>query len=146
MRHTPHERAFRWIGEACINSSVTIIGVERRLRLTRSADFQRVRRIGKTFPHPLIVLVVVSNDLPTTRFGVVAGRTVGTSVKRNRAKRLIRAALRELVASIEPGWDMIIIARRPMSDSNFHETLEALKFVLTRARVLRVDHASPSIA
>ncbi len=142
MRHTPHERAFRWIGEACINSSVTIIGVERRLRLTRSADFQRVRRIGKTFPHPLIVLVAAPNDLQTTRFAVVASRTLGISVKRNRAKRLIRAVLQELIPSIEPGWDLIIIARRPLSDSSFEKTQKALKNVLNRAQLLKARHGS----
>ena len=120
--------------------------MKRRFRLTKSADFQRVRLNGKSFPHPLIVLVVAPNNLSTTRFGVIAGRSVGIAVKRNRAKRLIRAALQELIPSVAPGWDVIVIARRAMSDSNFQMTSEGLKSLLTRAHIIKVDHGSPDIA
>jgi ribonuclease P protein component len=101
-----------------------------------------VRRIGKSFPHPLIVLVAAHNELETSRFAVVASRAVGTAVKRNRAKRLIRAALQELTAQVKPGWDLILIARRSLAESSFFEVKDALHSLLKRAQLLNDDHGN----
>jgi hypothetical protein len=58
--------------------------VKRRFRLTRSTDFKRVRRIGRSYAHPLVVLIVASNEIQQARIGIVAGKTVGMAVERNR--------------------------------------------------------------
>ena len=59
--------------------------MQRKFRLTRSEDFKRVRRSGKSYAHPLVVLIVQAHDQPRVKVGVAAGRTVGTAVYRNRA-------------------------------------------------------------
>lgn len=102
----------------------------------------RVRRLGKSYAHPLLVLVALSNESETTRFAVSAGRSVGNAVQRNRAKRLIRAALNLLVSVIPPGWDLILIARRPLATATFSQTQSALLQLLQRARLLDAVHAS----
>ena len=81
--------------------------MQRQFRLTRSTDFKRVRRDGKSNAHPLIVLIALENQLSTTQIGVAAGKRVGNAVKRNRAKRLMRAAARELYPQIKSGQDII---------------------------------------
>jgi ribonuclease P protein component len=113
--------------------------VKRRFRLTQSADFKRVRRLGKSYPHPLIVLVAMPNDLPCSRFAVVAGRVIGKAVQRNRAKRIIRAVLNSLLSEIKPGWDLILIARRPMENANYWQTQSAIRHLLGRARLMVAD-------
>lgn len=110
--------------------------VKRRFRLTSSADFKRVRRSGRSFAHPLVVLIALLNGLDTSRFGVAAGRSVGNAVRRNRAKRLIREALRPLVAAVPPGWDILLIAREPITRTGCQETQEAILALLKRARLL----------
>jgi ribonuclease P protein component len=110
--------------------------VQRRFRLSRSDDFRRVRRSGKSYAHPLVVLVAQANDQAQLHVGVVAGRTVGGAVKRNRAKRLLRAAMQSLVASVTPGWDLILIARPPLVAADMFEVREALLKLLRRADVV----------
>ncbi len=110
--------------------------MKREFRLTKSTDFERVRRSGKSFAHPLVVLVASPNQRGTTRFGVAAGKRVGSAVKRNRAKRLIRAALMPLVAEISPGWDIVILARTPLAAADVHKTGAALQQLLKRANLL----------
>jgi len=110
--------------------------VERRFRLTRSQDFQRVRRSGKSYAHPLLVLVASGNDGPDIHVGVSAGRTVGTAVKRNRAKRLLRVAMQGLVRSVEPGWDIVLIARPALVTADYLDVRHALIGLLSRARLL----------
>ncbi|HCU98913.1 MAG TPA: ribonuclease P protein component, partial [Chloroflexi bacterium] len=46
-------------------------------------DFQRVKKIGKSWVHTLIVLQIASNSLPYSRVGYVASKHIGNAVKRN---------------------------------------------------------------
>jgi ribonuclease P protein component len=110
--------------------------LQRNFRLTRSEDFERARRSGKSYPHQLVVLVVRPNDQGCTRVGVAAGRTVGNAVKRNRAKRLLRAAMQTLVSLVSPGWDVVLIARPPMVSSNCAEVRDVLVMLLRRAELI----------
>jgi ribonuclease P protein component len=110
--------------------------VQRRFRLTRSQDFQTVRRSGKSYAHPLLVLVVGPNDGLGVRVGVSAGRGVGTAVRRNRAKRVLRVAMQSLVQSVMPGRDIVLIARPPLVTAHFLEVRHALLGLLRRAQLL----------
>ena len=114
--------------------------MERRFRLNKATDFERVRREGKSYAHPLIVLVVLRNALEHSRFAVAAGRSMGNAVQRNRAKRQLRAALRPLLPQIEDGWDAVVMARRPMSQASFRDIQGALKAGLRRACLLEDSH------
>jgi ribonuclease P protein component len=113
--------------------------VKRRFRLTRSTDFKRVRRFGKSYAHPLIVLYVLKSEHPATRVGVAAGNTVGNAVRRNRAKRLLRAAMSTLLPVTAPGSDLMLIARSPLAESNLDQTCAALSSLLKRAGLLSHD-------
>jgi len=108
--------------------------VQRKFRLTRSEDFKRVRRSGKSYAHPLVVLIVQTHDQPRVKVGVAAGRTVGTAVYRNRAKRLLREAMRTLLPNITPGLDLILIARPGLVTATLEETRQALLTLLQRAK------------
>jgi len=110
--------------------------VQRKFRLTRSEDFKRVRRSGKSYAHPLVVLIVQTNDQPRVKIGVAAGRTVGTAVHRNRAKRLLREAIRALLPSISSNLDLILIARPGLVTATLEETRQALLTLLERAKIL----------
>jgi ribonuclease P protein component len=112
------------------------VQVKRRFRLTRSTDFKRVRRSGKSYAHPLVVLYAMKSEAVGVRVGVSAGLAVGNAVKRNRAKRLLRAATNELLPQITLGSDLLLIARSPLPASDLHQTREALFTLLERAGLL----------
>jgi ribonuclease P protein component len=116
--------------------------VQRKFRLTRSEDFKRVRRFGKSYAHPLLVLVAQPCDEDRLQVGIAASRTVGTAVKRNRAKRLLREALRTLIPAIGTGWDILLIARPRLASSNMFEVHEALLTLLRRAQLIASQIAS----
>jgi ribonuclease P protein component len=118
--------------------------VQRKFRLSRSEDFKRVRRTGKSYAHPLVVLVAQASDktAPHIRVGVAAGKTTGTAVHRNRAKRLLREAMRPLLPLLASGWDLILIARPALVTASLVETRSALLNLLQRARILPADESS----
>jgi ribonuclease P protein component len=96
----------------------------------------RVRRLGKSYAHPLIVLIALPNQLEGPRFGVTAGQSLGNAVKRNRAKRRLRAAVQPNLESVVPGWDIILIARRPVLTAAYLDIQSALTALLKRAGLL----------
>ncbi len=110
--------------------------MQRKFRLTRSEDFKRVRRSGKSYAHPLVVLIVQTHDQPRVKVGVAAGRTVGTAVHRNRAKRLLREAMRSLLPNIVSNLDLILIARPGLVTATLDDTRQALLNLLQRAQIL----------
>lgn len=114
--------------------------MKRRFRLTRSTDFKRVRRLGKKYAHPLVLLYALKSDVPEARVGVSAGLAVGNAVQRNRAKRLLRAAMSVLLPATQPGNDLLLIARSPLPASTLQQTHAALASVLTRAGLLIETH------
>lgn len=78
----------------------------------------------------------MQNHLGKSRFAIAAGRSLGKAVQRNRAKRLLREALRPLVSTIATGWDVVLLARRPISTSNLIEIREALIILLNQAQLM----------
>ena len=110
--------------------------MQRKFRLTRSEDFKRVRRSGKSYAHPLVVLIAQMHDQPRLKVGVAAGRTVGTAVDRNRAKRLLREAMRSLLPHTASNVDMLLIARPALASATLEDTRQALLALLGRAKLL----------
>ena len=113
--------------------------MQRKFRLTRSDDFKRVRQNGKSYAHPLVLLVAQASDLPQIRVGVAAGKTTGNAVQRNRAKRLLREAMRTLLPSLASGWDLILIARVGLPSASLEDTRTALTMLLRRAGLFPTD-------
>ncbi|UCF28219.1 MAG: ribonuclease P protein component [Chloroflexota bacterium] len=104
--------------------------------MTSSTDFERVRRLGKSYAHPFIVLIALPNELDKSRFAVAAGRSIGKAVQRNKAKRILRETLRSLIPTIESGWDIVLLARKPISNAGYQQVQAALSTLLSQANLL----------
>jgi ribonuclease P protein component len=91
-------------------------GRRKRRRLSRSGDFERVYREGRS--HASRHLVVYSfpragDDEP--RLGISVGRKVGGAVTRNQVKRLLRDAFWACADELPAGHDFVIVARPDMA-------------------------------
>jgi ribonuclease P protein component len=110
----------------------------REARLHAAGEFQRVRSAGRSWSHPLVVLVAAPGGSPAgwTRIGITASRRVGGAVDRNRARRRISEAIRLRYDRIESGWDLVFIVRRPATGAAFGALAGAVETLLARAGLL----------
>jgi len=107
--------------------------MERRIRLRRPSDVRRAYDEGRSWAHPLLVLVARPNGLGFSRVGVTASRRVGNAVARNRAKRLLREAARHLYPQFGSGWDAMLIARPGILKVKERQVEDGLASLLRRA-------------
>lgn len=116
--------------------------MKRSFRLKSPLDFKRVRLHGKSFAHPLVVMLALRSQNPQTRIGVSAGRSIGNAVRRNRAKRRLRAAIHPYLEQLTPGWDLVFLARKPLLDAPFAEIQQAIERLLQRAGLIENERTN----
>lgn len=120
-----------------------------RYRLRRRADVRRVRQQGRAWRHPLAVLLIAPAAETAevgghvSRFAFTASRTVGTAVRRNRAKRLLREAVRANLPQVAPGWDCVIIARSSTPDASYAAVCAAIQSLFRRASLIPAAGQEP---
>jgi ribonuclease P protein component len=94
--------------------------VQRRNRLSRSRDFDAVYRHGTSASTRYLVLHWFRRDDDDPerepRLGLAVPRSVGTAVVRNRLKRVLREAWRELLAEVPTGNDYVLVARPGLAE------------------------------
>lgn len=96
-----------------------------------------MRQSGRSFAHPLVVLIFLENQTEEIRIGATASRSVGNAVQRNRAKRLLRAAITPLIPNIQIGMDIVLLARKPILNEKSQEVQKALVKNLRKAKIYK---------
>lgn len=114
--------------------------MKKQSRLARNEDFQRIRREGRSWSLPLLVLQTLGNGLPHSRLGLVVSKRVGTAVVRNRVRRRLREAARGRWPNVKAGWDIVLIARVSAASADFWQLSSAVDTLLERAALLGGEH------
>ena len=103
------------------------------LTLNQNRDFLRLYRKGQSLVSPVLVTYARRNGSKARRVGITATKKIGGAVQRNRAKRLIRAAWREVEREAPSGWDYIFVARGRTTGAKMQQVREVMSAQLRRA-------------
>lgn len=106
----------------------------RRGRLSRSGDFDRAYRNGRSHANRHIVLYAFpraaateDEDEDEVRLGVSVGRRVGGAVERNKVKRAMREAFWSMSDRLTAGHDFVLVGRAGVADLVEREGTEGLR-------------------
>ncbi len=119
-------------------------------RLKRRADFVRVARARRRWARPGLVLQAAPGDTEGTagvrsqglRVGFTATKKIGNAVRRNRAKRRLRAAAQKVMPErAMPGFDYVLIARAATPERAFASLVSDLEAALRGLGVHRAGTA-----
>ena len=104
-------------------------------RLSRAAEFAKVKAGGKAFPGKFMLLSVLA-QAPDTRIGIITSRKVGNAVKRNRVRRRLREIFRVGRMDVKTGFWIVLIARRAAVDATFESLKSEWLRLAARAGIL----------
>lgn len=79
--------------------------------ICKNYEFRRVYNKGKSYVSHAVVLYVLKNRCGYSRAGITASKKIGNAVKRNRARRVIREAMKALWPQVGQGFDVVLVAR-----------------------------------
>jgi len=84
----------------------------------------------------MLVLIALPNHLPRSRFGFAVSKRIGKAVRRNKIKRQMREAARLRQKDIQPGWDLLFIARAPIERATYWQIERAMVNLLQKHNLL----------
>ena len=92
----------------------------KRGRLSRSGDFDRAYRDGRSQANRHLVLYAFPREEDggddEVRLGVSVGRKVGGAVERNKVKRAMREAFWGLSDRLPAGYDFVLVGRAGVAE------------------------------
>ncbi|NLZ45769.1 MAG: ribonuclease P protein component [Clostridiales bacterium] len=97
--------------------------------LKNDKDFRRTYSKGRFSANSMITAYFLPNRLSVNRLGITTGKKIGNAVKRNRAKRIIKAAYRLSEIKFPIGFDIVFVARPDIEEKS---AIDIEKFIKSR--------------
>ena len=113
--------------------------------LNRNTDFRRLYRRGSSYANPALVIYFLKDRAGICRIGITSSKRIGNAVQRNKSRRLIRAAFREVYSEYEEylqGYDFIFVARVRTRYKKSTELAEIMLRQLKKAGIIPRESVS----
>jgi len=123
----------------------------RRRRLSRSAEFERVYRQGRSKANRFLVLYAfpwdreegaAATDLEGPRLGLSVSRRVGGAVTRTHVKRVLREAFWAEAPRLPAHADYVVVARPDAGPLAEREGMEGIRAALAELAAALAGHRS----
>lgn len=105
--------------------------------LRKKKDFTTIYNKGKSVGERYVVLFFKKNRLDYNRTAFLASKKVGNSVKRNRARRLMKESYRDFKENMDTGYDLIWIARNTICDLKCADVKKSMEAALKKSGIKR---------
>ncbi|WP_163539643.1 ribonuclease P protein component [Gracilibacillus sp. YIM 98692] len=110
--------------------------MKKAFRIKKNTEFQKVFKKGASFANRQLVIYYLYNEQQLHyRVGLSVSKRIGNAVVRNQIKRYIRQAFTDMDHRIKPTYDIVIIARKPTRNMNYHEIKKSLSHLLYKTHL-----------
>lgn len=107
--------------------------LQRTYRMQKKANFQNVFAVGKSYASRHVVIYILKGK--PSKYGIIASKKIGNAVRRNRAKRLLREAIRLNLDGLKLDCQMVLIARAPINGSTLREVEKSVLTIWKKAGI-----------
>lgn len=108
-------------------------GLTRRERLCKQSDLKYLFKYGKKNRYKGLKILYLKNNIEVKRVAVIAKKGFSRAVKRNRQKRLVKEAYRNLKSTLKNGFDIILFVIP--GNYSYKEYLLMVKFLFDRSQL-----------
>ena len=108
--------------------------------LKKDKEFRFLYKKGVSVPGDTVVLYYRANKYMQKtglRLGITVSKKIGNAVVRNRIRRLIREAYRQIEPSLPFGYDLVIVARKKADGASFAMVFSSLEDALKKGGLLK---------
>jgi len=112
------------------------LAIKKTYRVKRQKDFDKIFKAKDSSANRKFVIYKLNQEQKHFRVGLSVSKKLGNAVTRNRVKRLMRHAIREMADHLET-TDFVLIARPGVEDLSFHDVKSNLKHLLKLSKIYR---------
>ena len=107
-------------------------------RLAKRSDIEAVHARGRSFFVGNLGIRLAKNNLKTSRFTVVTSLKISKrATERNKLKRRLREIIRkDILPKTKPGFDGIILTKKPLLEMSFNELRALCINLFKKARLV----------
>ena len=110
-----------------------------RFTLKKNSDFRRLYHKGKSAVNGYMVLYCRKNNLGRSRIGYTVSAKLGGAVVRNRVRRRYREIYRLNSSQLQPGYDLILVARTRSVGAKYSKMNNAFLKACHELKLCRVE-------
>ncbi len=106
------------------------------ISLKENRAFKRIYAKGKSYVAPNLVMYTMKNRVGFTRVGITTSKKIGKAVQRNRARRVIREAYRQINSNTNRNLDIVFVARGRTTKAKMQEVMKEMKYSMKKAGII----------
>ena len=104
--------------------------MKKKFSVKKNYQFKYIFKNGKSFSGKILKIIYIKNNKENNRIGICINKNIKTMPLKNRSKRLIREAYREV--SLKQGYDIVIVWKDINTKHSLNLVLEDMKNIFNK--------------
>ena len=107
--------------------------LKKQYRLKKKYQFNYTYKVGQTVGAKHLLVCYTKSKNKSVKIGLSVTKKIGKAVVRNRVKRVLRAAIAEFILRLKKDYNLILIARPNIVETNFKTIMGEVEFCVKKA-------------